>query len=261
MPILELLFAFALGAILGSFINALVFRLGTGISMEGRSACMHCGITIAWFDLVPVASFVVLRGRCRECKTRLSVQYPIVEALLGLLFLGTVANFGLSVQSLILFGFFATLLAIVVYDIRHTIIPDKLLIFLLAFSLLYMIIEIGSPLFGRELLFHIISALGAFFFFAALWFISRGRWMGFGDAKLALVLGFMFLPAESFTAIVLSFWVGAVVSVGVLALERLIGKRSRRLSLSSEVPFAPFLAAGYTAMIFFNLNITTLLSF
>src|SRR4051812_27470438 len=120
-----MLFAAAvLGAIGGSFLNALSFRLGTGRSvLRGRSQCMRCGHTLSALDLVPILSYVFLRGRCRYCGTKVSIQYPLVEAAGALLAFGIAALNPAPLSFAFYFLVWMTLLFVVVYDLRHYIIP------------------------------------------------------------------------------------------------------------------------------------------
>lgn len=224
-----------LGAILGSFINALSYRWGTGFSIvTGRSKCMRCGTTLSAIDLVPVFSWIFLRGRCRYCRTRISVQYPLVEALAALASLALyltnpdplVYAFSLVVAM--------TLLFIAVYDIRHTIIPWSASIFLIILALARLWGMGGIPLY--DLLAGVI--LGAPLIL--IWALSRGRWMGLGDGILELSLGSYLGLTMGLTALFLAFWSGAAVGIALWALRR--GVR-----MDSEVPLAPFLILGAAA--------------
>jgi prepilin signal peptidase PulO-like enzyme (type II secretory pathway) len=239
-------FAFLFGTIIGSFLNSLVLRWGTGYSMVDRSACFSCSTTLRWYELVPIGSFLVLRGRCRSCGTRISAQYPLVELLTGLLFALAFIVSGLVWQTLLMFAVFSLLVAILVYDIKHTIIPNGLVYTLIAISFLALFIDFSTV----TIIFPSWSALLAgpilFIFFAALWLVSRGTWMGLGDAKLALALGWLLGLAGGISAIVFSFWSGALVGVGLLLAQKIGTKVSRgKLTLKSEIPFAPFLVLGF----------------
>jgi leader peptidase (prepilin peptidase)/N-methyltransferase len=117
-------YVFALGTIIGSFLNVVLYRTYSGRSIGGRSSCGSCGKTLQAIDLVPIVSFLFLRGRCRRCGSRISWQYPLVEALTGLLFLGSYMYARTSYELIGFIAFSIVAVLISVYDIKHTIIPD-----------------------------------------------------------------------------------------------------------------------------------------
>lgn len=193
---------------------------------------------------MPLISFLVLRRKCRTCSGRISWRYPLVELLSATLFfliwselssdqLGQ--NPVLGVAAIL---FFWILLVISVYDLRHKIIPNQLVYPAIAVSILFIILK--TPSF-ENLLLHLLSGLALFSFFALLWLVSRGSWMGYGDAKLALALGFMLGWPASLTAFFLSFWIGAVYGLGWAFLEWMRGSKGIK---GFQIPFAPFLFAG-----------------
>jgi prepilin signal peptidase PulO-like enzyme (type II secretory pathway) len=117
------------------------------------------------------------------------------------------------------------------------------------------------------LVIHAISAVAAFLFYGGLWRFSKGKWIGFGDAKLAIPLGLMLAPGQVFSVIVLSFWIGALVSVGILIVQKLVHSGKHRLPLGglpltmkSEVPFAPFLIAAFVLVYFSNLDVLQIMT-
>ena len=233
---------FVLGAIAGSFVNALSFRLNTGKSMLGRSQCMSCSAVIKWYDLIPIASYIVLKGKCRMCRSRFSFQYPVIELFLGVLFASVYYIYGTSISSIIILISLVLLVAIVIYDMRHLIIPDTLVYPLIALSVLSLFIR------GLNLS-NILAGVILFSFFAVLWIVSKGKWMGFGDAKLALAIGWLLGMAGALSALILSFWLGAVVSIFLLFL------RKGKMTFKSEVPFAPYLVLGFLMELFFHFNV------
>lgn len=240
-----LVFAFY-GLIIGSFLNVLILRRATR-SLAGRSGCLSCGENIRARDLVPVVSWLLLSGRCRSCGSTISIQYLLVEASTALLFalLGAAGLWGIPlVIALVIVALF---IAIAAYDIRHTIIPDEWAYAAAGAALIYALLESPHPL-TLALLAGPVAALPLF----ALWIISRGRWMGLGDSKLALSIGFLLGPVYGVYAVFFAFIVGAVVSVAVLlplpTYRRVLQKTgivpSRALAsytMKSEVPFGPFL--------------------
>lgn len=245
LDIIIFLFIFGFGAIIGSFLNVVIYRYNTGMGIGGRSKCFTCGKKLTWMELVPLASYVIQGGRCksRECKARISPQYPIVEFVTGLFFVyflgiyasplgGVVAYFDVGLL-LVITGL---LIAIAVYDFRHKIIPDGLVYGFIAAAFMRMLIStisLGTFSFGW-LVAGIVLALP----FAAIWYFSKGKWMGFGDAKLAVGIGYLLGISHGFTAIILAFWIGAIVGLVYLYWP------DARSTIKSEIPFAPFLILG-----------------
>lgn len=242
-------FFFILGAIVGSFLNVVIYRYHTGRTVVGgRSECMSCAKTLHWFELVPIFSFLLQGGRCRGCFSRISWQYPLVEILTGALFALLAWRFGLS-PLLLLYFFIASLLVIIaVYDLRHKIIPTAPVWLFVAASLLAQLIT--APL----LLTAVLTGIGLAAFFAALWFFSRGRWMGFGDTKLALGMGILLGFPAGVSAIVVSFWLGAGVGLMLVFISGL-SRRGKSVTIKSEIPFAPFMIIGLLLTWLFGLNV------
>ncbi len=253
MEIFWYVMIFIFGAIIGSFLNVVLYRLHTGKSLDGRSHCMSCGKTLAWYELFPIISYLSQRGRCRGCSSYIPSRYLIVELLTGLSY---VALWYFFAYDFILLGLYFALVAILVlilvYDIRHTIIPDELTLLVGGIAVAFLGYEAFLEKDFILTLTHVgVGLIGAFFFWG-LWFVSKGRWIGLGDAKLALPLGMIVGLGGVFSMVVLSFWIGAVISLTLLGLERLLkrGKPTLHflttpLTIKSEVPFAPFLIVGF----------------
>ncbi|MDQ3244763.1 MAG: prepilin peptidase [bacterium] len=251
---------FVLGLIIGSFLNVVILRYNTQKDLGGRSACMSCAQKLQWYELVPLFSYLGLMGRCKTCKTKISIQYPLVECLTGLLFVFLFSKFATLIFAdnlffAISFGYYAiifsVLIVIAVYDLKHKIIPD-LLVFIfgiLAFIGLFLFTDnIFAPHWPTllELLSGVILALP----FAFLWIVSSGRWMGFGDAKLAIGMGYLVGLSGGISAFFIASIIGAIVGI-LLILQ------SRKYGMKTEIPFAPFLVLG-TFLVFllgFNLLI------
>lgn len=256
-PSVTLAFALALGAVIGSFLNVVILRTISGKALTGRSHCPHCKATLTAVDLIPVLSFIFLWGRCRTCRKPISMQYPLVE-------LATAATFAIiawytapfaSAASLILFALYASFaalsIAIAVIDFKTTIIPDRLSIVLagVSFSIALILGIQEGNLVVRVLAGPLIAAP-----FALLWLVSQGRWIGLGDAKYAISLGWLLGLSLGTTAVMFAFWIGALVSVSLIAVAEAMKKyhhrivnsgallgTTKRLTIRSEVPFAPFL--------------------
>lgn len=240
------LIIFLFGLAWGSFLNVLLFRFNTGESfIGGRSRCFSCTRPLGLFDLIPVLSFLILGGRCSNCKSRISFQYPLVEFATGLLFflffLKWSSEFGSISDLHILFWWFASgfiLLFLSIYDFKHKILPDKFILIFFLISLLGNSFFVKPPLYLAAL-----SFLPAIFLFL-LWFFSNGRWMGLGDSKLMMGGGLFLLWPKILEALFLGFWFGAIYGLALIFL-------GRARSLKSEIPFGPFLVLGMLLAFFF----------
>lgn len=243
-----LLFLFVFGTIVGSFLNVVILRYGTSLGLGGRSQCFSCGKKLHAHELIPVLSYFFLRGKCSECRARISSQYVWVELLTGLVFalvgyhsLIETAAPTLFVVVLELVAF-SLAIAIAVYDARHTIIPDELAVGLATVSLGVLFLRGGGTL-------DFLSAIGIALFFAAIWYFSKGRAMGLGDAKYAIGLAWLLPWRESISATIIAFWIGAVLGIYLL-----LGSH-RKYTLKSEIPFGPFLALGTLIVYVFHISL------
>ncbi len=242
---------FALGAIVASFVGVVAERLNTGTSIaRGRSRCDSCGELLGFPDLVPVLSYLALAGRCRRCRSRVSPLSTLTELALGALFALAYAREGLSLALVLLLAALSALAAIVLYDLRHTVIPPSFLGVFLAASALYALL--ASPNL-RALAATAGTALAVALFLAAFHYLSRGRAMGLSDAPLALALALLAGPL-ALSGLLYSFWIGA--AIGIIVLAR--APAGHRMGI--EVPFAPYLAAGFLLALFTQWNLFSLLS-
>jgi len=257
MEILIYFFIPLFGLAVGSFLNCVIYRLERGESfLEGRSYCPHCRHILNWPDLIPVFSFLILKGKCRYCSQKISWQYPLVElatALIFLLlflqanvtlpFLVTLGNIYIMVYLLLISCF---LIVIFVYDLKHFIIPDKIIYPAIAIALIF---NFQFLIFNQFSIFKfsILSAIGAAIFFLAIVLISRGRWLGIGDIKLAFFIGLFLGFPNILVALFLAFLIGAIIGLGLV----ISGKKT----LKSEVPFGPFLVTGTFLALFWGQNL------
>lgn len=232
---------FITGLCLGSFFNVLIFRFNTGRGVtKGRSECGNCRSVIKWFDLVPVLSYLVLKGKCRRCSNKISPLYPIVEvgaaAALLLLFLNSPS---ISLLTLINALIVALLTLTVFLDIRYLIISDKVLMSL-------AIATTSSKLLNGNANFSylLISAFGLTLFFAILFLVSRGKWIGLGDVKFIFLIGFMLGYPIGYLAIISAIWLAAIFSVILLV--------SGKATPKTEIPFGSFLSVTTIIFIIFN---------
>lgn len=251
-----ILIFFILGLIFGSFLNVLVYRLHTAEDLVwDRSRCPRCHHVIRWYDNIPVISFVLLRARCRDCREKISFQYPLVEigtgcafALVGGYFFkaDVFASWGPVVY---LLGVLFALIAIFVYDALYFEIPDIVLwptvVWVLAFSLFFSwnLLSFQGDFFNLPLFSRLLGAAGAFLFFWLLAKGSREKWMGLGDAWLALLLGLILGWPRVLLALFLAFLIGSIYGIILI----LLGK----YTMKSRVPFAPFLVVGTIITLFF----------
>ncbi len=261
---------FLFGTIIGSFLNVVILRYRSGRTLQGRSMCFSCGKTLTWFELVPIGSFVTQKGKCAGCGTHISWQYPIIEAVTGFLFVALYIRFAYLLTQIpllfaVLFGYygfiFCLLLVMSVYDLKHKILPDGMTMLFASVAL------IGMFLFkGDALILHIpsgwdcVAGLLLPAPFSLLWLVSKGKWMGLGDAKLMIGIGFMLGLSAGTAAILLSFWIGAGVSIlGILGLA--LFAKQKAVSLKTAIPFGPFLAFGTLLVFLFSVNIESITQF
>ena len=237
---------FVLGAIVGSFLNVVGLRWDSR-NFGGRSRCPDCLKTLRWFELVPILSFLAQKGRCRNCGAKISWQYPLVEIWTGLLF---------ATVSYIFIPIFCIYVIITIYDFKHKIIPDELVYTSILLSLLVPLFIIHYSLldwFAGPIIFA---------FFASIWALSRGRAMGFGDAKLGLSIGLLLGAMQGFSSFVLAFWLGAFGSLFYIFLHKTgFLKNDKELTMKSEVPFGPFIILGAWISLVFHLDILHVASF
>jgi len=292
MELVLIFFIFFFGLIIGSFLNVIIYRIETGETVVvGRSHCRDCKHVLEWYDLVPVLSFLALGAKCRYCKKSLSMQYPIVEIATAILFIlslratiGSAAISGLiqgaeiasslsllamTIGTFIFYLFIiSALIVIFFYDLRHYIIPDKIVYPAIVISLIYLLFSgifcfgncpppAGPPqaenLFGiwdlgfgisNPLLSGLFAAVLASAFFLSLVLITRGKGMGGGDVKLAFLMGLVLGWPNILFALFLAFAIGAIYGIILIAL--------RKKTFRSEVPFGPFLAMGTAATMFWG---------
>ncbi len=227
---------FALGSILASFAGVIAERLGTGQSfMKGRSKCNACNRHLTTLDLVPILSYLFQWGRCRVCSARITYRYVLSELILGSVFALLYYTYGISLVLGAVLIFTVLLSIVIVYDLRHTIVPFGLSLVLVALGVAIAYLEAGSL---AELSTVFITSGSIALFFYLLHVLSRGRWMGLGDTPIALSLSLV-TGSQAISGLLFSFWTGAVVGIVILVVT----PPSRRMGI--EVPFVPFLAFGY----------------
>ena len=195
-----LVFTFIFGVIIGSFLNVYIYRLHTGKSLSGSSHCLSCGTSLKAYELVPLFSYLFLRGKCRTCRSLIPSRYFLVEISTGLLFVLAVLTTSDIFLVLLAWFLVAVLIVIFVYDLYHMIIPDEMVLTLMAVAFLHEFywLILGSSV--TEFAFNILASLAGALFFFLLWHMSEGRWIGFGDVKLVLTLGILVGHAGVFSS-------------------------------------------------------------
>ncbi len=239
---------FVLGAIVGSFLNVVALRWNVK-DFGGRSRCLSCQRRLKWYELVPILSFILLCAKCRTCSGTISLQYLLVEIWTGLIFV-TVPP--------MLIALFCLYVVITLYDLKYKIIPDGLVY---PSILLALIGAYFWPLTAYTVLDWLTGPI-IFVFFGAVWLFSHGRAMGFGDAKLGLSVGLTLGAVYGFSGIILAFWMGAFCSLSYLFLNK-VGflEGHKKLTMKSEMPFAPFIVLGAWISLMFHFNILHVASF
>ncbi len=259
MPLFFFLMTFIFGTFVGSFLNVIIFRFNTGKTAGGRSKCMNCGKTLGLHELVPVFSYCVQGGKCRNCKSSVSMQYPIVEAIMGFIFALVFWKFRLYLITdyphfVVLVSYvlaiFSILLVVFFYDLRHKIIPNSLCVafIILSFFAPFILNSGGYQITYLTFLSGPIVSLPLLL----LWLYSRGRWIGFGDVKLALGIGYFLGVSGGFAALMLSFWSGAIIGLVLLWMK------GKKYGMKSEIPFAPFMIIGFALAFLLKIDLLSL---
>ena len=237
-----------LGLAIGSFLNVVVFRTLHGYSpWAGRSFCPKCKRKIAWYDNIPLLSFGWLKGRCRRCGRAISWRYPVIELLTAHLFLWWYVGGGLAfrlveqpyrtIQPVFWLGVGVGLILLSAFDLFYGVLPDLMVAGLGGVTLAYRLsLAVAGIMQWADFWRYILAGLGGGIFFASLVVATRGRGMGWGDVKLAVVLGFILGWPKLGVAVMLAFLTGAMVAL------ILIGTRKKKWG--QTLPFGPFLSAG-----------------
>lgn len=239
---------FLLGLVIGSFLNVVVYRLELAESLLGRSHCPNCQKQIRWYDNIPLLSFVLLRAQCRDCEGKISWQYPLVEFFTGVVFALVGYAFFLPWSFLswgetaFYLAIFSVMLVIFLYDFKFMEIPMLVLWigagatvgYYLVFDYLNFQPQMGIS--DLRLFSGILAGGGAYLAFFLLSALSKEKWMGMGDAYLALLIGLVARWPGIVFALLLSFTIGAIFGIILIALKK--------KTLQSQIPFGPFMVLG-----------------
>lgn len=237
------IFIFLIGLCLGSFLSVLSTRLPRqekGI-VSGRSHCPNCNHQLAWYDLIPLLSYLLLRGSCRYCHKKISIVYPLLElsTAMALVFYFYRLNHTFNFSTILQIVFILVFISIIFSDFLYFIIPDIIIIPAVILVVLYQL------LFHRgEFLGLLITGLVLGGIFAIIFIVSRGKWVGFGDVKLLTLIGLLFGYPLGFLALLISIWLGAFWGIGLMVLKR--------ATMKTALPFGIFLSIVSIIFIIFQ---------
>lgn len=230
------------GLLIGSFLNAWIWRMAHGKKVsQGRSRCTHCHRQLAWYELMPVLSFVALRGKCRTCHKRISWQYPLVELATAGAWIGLLTSINpTDLRSIATFGVWVIvttlLIAAFVYDWLHLELPDEFMFPAIGVALVWLLVR----WFGyHESSLAISQLIGAALFggfYALMWYGSGEKWIGDGDIRLAVLMGLILTPSQLVVGIFATYFIGAFVGILLIALKL----KTRK----DVIAFGPFLIIG-----------------
>lgn len=230
-----IVFLFIIGICVGSFLNVLADRLPKGEDViKGRSHCDYCKHTLQWFELIPLVSFLLQKGKTRCCRKHLSLQYPLSELLCGIGFVFLYYSSSSLLMYIISLCIFSSFFVIFIADLKYEVIPMEMIIIGFLSALVFH--AIPSIRLGPLLPF-MYSAFGAGLFFFGIWVLTKGKAMGDGDIYLASLLGFLLGFPQIIISLYAAFLTGALVGVILIC--------SRKKSLKAHIPFGPFLILGY----------------
>lgn len=223
------LIIFLYGIVIGSFINVCIYRIPLKEDIvKERSHCMSCGHVLQWYELIPIVSYLVQKGKCRNCGTKLSVQYPLIEGTNGVLYVLIAVINGFNVDSLLYCLLISALIALSVIDWRTYEIPIGINVFILALGL------IMTALHYEDWLNHVIGFFAVSIFIYIIILATKGRGMGGGDMKLMAVAGLMLGWKEIVLAFILGCILGSVIHVA----------RMRISKAEHTLAFGPYLSLG-----------------
>ncbi len=262
--------SFAVGAVVGSFLNVCVYRLPAGLSVvTPRSRCPKCESPIQWYDNIPMVSWLVLGAKCRNCKTPISWQYPLVEAITALLFLAVYWQFGLTLATPIYMLLVASMVLVTFVDLTDWTIPNEVTFPGMPIGIVCSLIAMFYPdsglfvLGSLEPVFNSLIGLlvggGVLYLLDKLTMaVLKKRGMGFGDVKLLAMLGAFFGYPGVVLIIMLASFIGSIIGVAMLVIEK-----GKKRSLETEegeqtghyLPFGPYLALGGVIVCLFGQQI------
>lgn len=244
----EIILVFILGLVLGSFANVCIYRMPRDLSVvKPNSHCTNCNKFIKWYDNIPIISYIILMGKCRNCGSKISLIYPIVELICGLLFLSMYFLFGFTYILAPFCLFVFSLMVITVIDFDFQIIPDEISFFLIILGLM---VSFFNPILGDTVLHRILNSFFGFLTGGGSLLIVAiiGKWifgkdaMGGGDIKIMAGVGAFIGWDKVLFSIFIACFLGSIVGISMMLLKK-IGKRQ-------EIPFGPYLAISSFLVLF-----------
>lgn len=225
---------FLFGIIIGSFLNVCIYRIPKHEDIvKTRSHCMSCGYQLKWYDMFPLFSYLFLRGRCRKCKAKLSVQYPIIEVLNGIAYIVIVCVNGVNVESLLYCLLTSALLVLSVIDFRTYEIPFGINIFILALGLIRVISDI------RNWRTYLIGLCAVSIVLAILYYATKGKAIGGGDVKLMAACGLLL----GWKLIIMAFLLGCVLGAVIHVIRMKVSGEDHVLAMGPYLSMGVFIAA------------------
>ena len=229
LPVVFYVLLFIYGIVIGSFVNVLIYRLPKHEDfVKIRSHCTSCGYQLRWFDLIPIVSWVIYGGKCRKCGQKISAQYPLIEALNGILYVLVGLVYGISIDTVLLCLASSILVAISVIDFRTMIIPPGLNIAIGVLGIIRMIFDL------KNFTTYLVGFAAVSGFLLILYIISKGRWIGGGDIKLMAATGLLI----GWKLNILAFFLGCIYGSVIHIIRMKISGKGHVLALG------PYLAAG-----------------
>ena len=232
--ILFSIIVFLYGIIIGSFLNVCIYRLPKKENIvTTRSHCMQCGYQLKWYDLIPLFSWLMLGGRCRKCKAKISVQYPIIEALNGVLYLLVFARFGVSIECLLYCLLASALIVLSVIDFRTYEIPFGINVFIAGLGLVRILTDLSN---WAE---YVIGFFAVSLFLYVIYLLTRGRGIGGGDIKLMAASGLLL----GWQCNILAFLLGCIIGSICHVIRMRVTKAEHVLALGPYLSIGIFLCA------------------
>ena len=251
MDVLYLIMFFILGLVFGSFFNVLALRIPVKESIINPSShCDKCGHRLKWYELIPVISFIIQKGKCRNCQTKLSLLYPFSELALGLLFMVSFYTFGFSYEFIIAIILSSVMILVTVSDLMYMMIPDRFIFIPIILILLIKLVFLGLKPF-------LLSVFSGFVCFTIMYlimkfgeFIFKKECLGGADVKLMILSGVALEPFLSLLVIILASFVALPVSLLLLYKHK-----------ENIIPFGPFLVIGILVIFFLKLDTMSIVGF
>ena len=239
-----------MGISIGSFLNVLIYRYKKSENfLVSRSFCPKCHHKLFWYDLIPLFSFFLLKGKCRYCEKSISFHYPLVEFLTGALFCFVFYKLEINFPFFIYFSVISLLLILIFfYDLKYYIIPNVTVYSLIVFTFIFNLFsevfpEVSGFVPKYSILNTLFTAFGITFCFFLIFLISQGKWLGFGDVKFVFFMGLFLGFPKILVAIFCASFFGSIIGLALIVL----GKKG----FKSEIPFGPFLIIGtYFALLY-----------